>query len=694
MLDFSKLTEEDLIARKIKNLQFFNTYYKGIYDHFLELQLSRLELSITPGSKDVDVLENGVSLYPGGAVDTAGKETRDFIRLFSERKRIKNFRLRAATELPCQRFALDLIYKCASDSPVSARPFEGYIFDKFVPSVVFLGVGLGLHIDEITRSTDIVNAIIYEPDPEFFALSMFVVDWQAIWARFEKKGYSLSFVISSNSDSDEHVRMLENEMKKSIPFHPDFTVFLSHRSNERLIKIFEGVRDRLPVINANWDNFDRQVDHLNQELHNLERHPPIILPQHCQAVERPIVIVGSGPSLDNRIESIKAHRANIVLMSAGTGLRALLRNGIEPDFHVELDSDFIIYDIISNSGLRPDNNIVLFAKSTVNPLVTDLFSEVFLFYSAETNDYHFWSHSEAFAGASPTCTNAALSLATNLGFRNIFLAGSDYGFLSENRDHSEHSVYGKPDNSEFVKRFQATVGGRKSEVLEVESVDGGRIFTRGDYLFAKIKAEDLMRAQNRRVNPPAFYNISDGARIEGTDWVSPDEFPDLVHRLSDNSGELTAFHGALRRGAGYVSQELIDERPGQLAMELKQRCARFVSLIKTAPLSRRVDGVRLANTMRQELRDVSRKKGMSEHGGVRLMAFQLMWGSTLQFIYLLLAHGLACEDDELEAFFDAWRKTSVKFFAEIPHEYSDKVSERRPREEDRRLFRSFAYEGQ
>ncbi len=58
MLDFSKLTEEDLIARKIKNLQFFSTYYKGIYDHFLELQLSRLELSITPGSKDVDVLES------------------------------------------------------------------------------------------------------------------------------------------------------------------------------------------------------------------------------------------------------------------------------------------------------------------------------------------------------------------------------------------------------------------------------------------------------------------------------------------------------------------------------------------------------------------------------------------------------------------------------------------------------------
>ncbi|AZT84482.1 DUF115 domain-containing protein [Marinobacter sp. NP-4(2019)] len=694
MLDFSKLTEEDFIARKIKNLQFFNTYYKGIYDHFLDLQLSRLELSITPGSKDVDVLEGGASLYPNGAVDTAGKEARDFIRMFSERKRIKNFRLRTATKLPYQRFALDLIYQCASESPVSARPFAGYIFDEFVPSVVFLGVGLGLHIDEITRSIDIVNAIIYEPDPEFFALSMFVVDWQAVWARFEKKGYSLSFVISSNYNSDEHVRMLENEMKKSIPFHPDFTVFLSHRSDERLIKIFEGVRDRLPVINANWDNLDRQVDHLNQQLHNLERHPPIIFPRQCQAVERPIVIVGSGPSLDNRIESIKAHRRSIVLMSAGTGLRALLRNGIEPDFHVELDSDFVIYDIISNSGLSPDNNIVLFAKSTVNPLVTDLFSEVFLFHSAETNDYHFLGHSEAFAGASPTCTNAALSLATNLGFRNIFLAGSDYGFLSESSDHSEHSVYGALDNSDFVQRFQATVGGRKSEVLEVESVDGGTILTRGDYLSAKIKAEDLIRAHNRRASPPAFYNLSDGARIEGADWVSPEAFPDLVQRLCGNSGELTAFQEALRKEADHVSQKLIDERPSELGRELKQRCARFESLIKKSPLSRRVDGVRLANAMRVELRDVSRKRGMSENGGVRLMAFQLMWGSTLQFIYLLLAHGLACEDDELETFFHTWRKTSLEFFAEIPREYNEKVLVRLPREEDSRLFRSFAYEGQ
>lgn len=694
MLDFSKLTEEDLIARKIQNLQFFKTYYEGIYEHFLNLQLSRLELSVTPGSKDVDVLENGTSLYFGGAADTAGKEARDFIRMFSERKRIKNFRLRAATKLPHPRFALDLIHKCASDSPVSARPFEGYIFDEFVPSVVFLGVGLGLHIDEITQSVDIVNAIIYEPDPEFFALSMFVVDWQAIWARFEKKGYSLSFVISSNYNSDEHVRMLENEMKKSIPFHPDFTVFLSHRSNEKLIKIFEGVRDRLPVINANWDNFDRQVDHLNQELHNLERHPPIAFPRPYQSVERPMVIVGSGPSLDNRIESIKANRADIVLMSAGTGLRALLGNDIEPDFHVELDSDFIICEIIRNSGLSPENNIVLFAKSTVNPLVTDLFPEVFLFYSAETNDYQFWNYSEAFSGASPTCTNAALSLAANLGFRNIFLAGSDYGFVSENKDHSEHSVYGKPDSSGFIKRFQATVGGRKSEMLEVESVDGGRIFTRGDYLFAKIKAEDLIRAHNRGMSPPAFYNISDGARIEGADWVSPNDFTCLVKRLRSHPSELAAFRSILRKEADSVNQDLIKERPSQLRKELEHRCVGFASLIQKAPLSRRIDGVRLANRMRLELRDVSREKGVSESGGVRLMAFQLMWGSTLQFIYLLLAHGLACEDEELEAFYGTWRKYSLQFFAGVPQEYEDKVLVRQPRVEDSRLFRSFAYEGQ
>lgn len=694
MLDFSKLTEEDFIARKIKNLQFFNTYYKGIYDHFLDLQLSRLELSITPGSKDVDVLEGGASLYPNGAVDTAGKEARDFIRLFSERKRIKNFRLRAATKLPCQRFALDLIHQCASESPVSARPFEGYLFDGFVPSVVFLGVGLGLHIDEITRSTDIVNAIIYEPDPEFFALSMFVVDWQSIWERFEIKGYSLSFVISSSHNSDEHVRMLENEMKKSIPFHPDFTVFLSHRSNERLIKVFEGVRDRLPVINANWDNFDRQVDHLNQQLHNLERHLPIVSPQQCQVVERPIVIVGSGPSLDNRIESIKAHRSSIVLMSAGTGLRALLRNGVEPDFHVELDSDFIIYDIISNSGLRPDNNIVLFAKSTVNPLVTDLFAETFLFYSAENNDYRFWHLTGAFSGASPTCTNSALSLATTLGFRNIFLAGSDYGFVSENRDHSEHSVYGESGGSEFLNRFKATVAGRKSEVLDVESVDGGRIQTRAEYLSAKIKAEDLIRFYSRFEHPPVFHNISDGAKIVGATWVSVKNFPDIVRGLSSDTFNLKDFQEALRKEAVSVNHSLVEERLVQLKRELERRCARFASLIKKTPLLNRVDGVRLANEMRLELREVLRQTKMSDDVGVRLMAFQLMWGSTLQFIYLLLSHGLACEDGELGSFFSVWRKSSLQFFAEIPREFDEKVLMRLSRDKDSRLCRSFAYEGQ
>lgn len=692
MLDFSNLTEQDFLDRKIKNLQFFRTRYKGIYDHFHEFQLSRLELSITPGSKDVQILEEGEPLYPTGVAATSAIEARDFVRMFSAKKRIKNFGLKIANKLPGKRFALDLIHKCGQESPVSKRHFEGYVFDGFVPSVVFLGVGLGLHIDEITKNTDIVNAIIYEPDPEFFALSMFVVDWQEIWERFEKQGYSLTFVISSNNNSSEHVRILENEMKKSLPLHPDFTVFLSHRNNISNIETFKGVRDRLPTINANADNFDRQIDHLNQELHNLQKGSPVLRPLRNHFIDKPIVIVGSGPSLDHRVESLKSQRNNIVLMSAGTGLRVLLRNGLEPDFHVELDSDFIIYEILSNSGLRSDNNVTLFAKSTVNPRVTELFPRSFLFFNADTNNVRFWGFDGAISGASPTCTNAAASLAVNLGFRSIFFAGSDYGFFSDQKDHSEDSVYGDPGNSEFIKRFQVAAG-RRHELLEVESVWGGKICTRQDYLFAKIRVEDLIRAYRKSDNPPHFYSISDGARIEGTDWVAEAEFPFLVQKINRDQDKLADLQVAIGEGCGAVSLELLKARPAQLQTELERRCTRFVSLIEKASLTHRVDCVRLANEMRLELRYTPSDEGISGQVGVHSMAFQLIWGSTLQFIYLLLAHGLACEDGELDAFFDIWRKYTLQFFYGVPCEYKEKILERPLSGEDCRLFRSFHYEG-
>ncbi|RCW71167.1 uncharacterized protein DUF115 [Marinobacter nauticus] len=672
MFDFSGLTEQDFIQRKINNLDFFKRRYRGIYDFFSERDVEGCELIFNIGEPDLNVEINGSLMYPGGAVQVSVLEAENFRKIFSKDVKVANFRLKGSSKPRPGRFSSEVVYKIVKNSPITSRGFDGYVFSDVVPSVLFLGVGLGIHVDLITRDMDIAHAIIYEPDPDLFLLSLFVVDWENIWRRFEKFGKSISFVVSSDKNSNENSLMLENEIKKAIPFHPDFLVFQNHNSNIGLLRDFEKVRQNLPAVLANRDMFDRQIEHFRQELVNIRDGLPVLVPNLDDKKVKPVIIVGSGPSLDERIQSILTVRDKVVLVTAGTSLAPVLSSGMEPDFHVELDSDYVIYEILKKSLQGRDHRISLIAKATVHPAVLSLFSSKSLFYSAETNNHYVWKVPSAFRGASPTCTNAALSIFVNSGFKNIFLAGADFGFASEAHDHSAYSVYGRKNTDDFSSEFQSRSRGGREQLFKVESVFGQEINTRAAYFSAKLKVESLIKWSERMGLDVSFNTISDGAKIDGADWLSVDQF--LRCFPSGESSDGCSCGNGYFDNLFYIKNIFIDEQVNNVLCELEGRVQKIENLILKVKVNAAKDLVFLANELRQcsrWLQPEPLKRGGS--GRAELMAFQLLLGTTTDLIYLLLAHGLAARKEELPLFYELWKTEALHFFRGVGVIYKEKV---------------------
>lgn len=173
---------------------------------------------------------------------------------------------------------------------------------------------------------------------------------------------------------------------------------------------------------------------LKNALKNLKSTTHLEQKKYNFPVEKKAVVIGAGPSLENKIYELKKNRANLFIISTDTGYKALLKYQISSDAVVSLDGQFIssthfsrkdknkdtVYflDICGNSSvckklLKLNKNIYLFSSS--NPL--SIFSE----------DY-FDVKPLVLESGSGTVTISALDLAVKSGFTQIEILGADFSY--------------------------------------------------------------------------------------------------------------------------------------------------------------------------------------------------------------------------------------------------------------------------
>jgi hypothetical protein len=370
--------------------------------------------------------------------------------------------------------------------------------------LVVFGVGLGYHLEDLIRATGARWIIIVEPFVEFIAHSFQAIDWAALLERVEEAGGDVQLV--TDLDPGRVVGAIVHQVACRGTPYLDGTWVFRHYPLWTFAEAAKRLHGAAEFVYINRGFFEDEIVMMTNAVTNFANHSFRLLDQRPRPHRREMaVIVGAGPSLDASLETLHRIRDRVVLFSAGTALRPLLRNGILPDFHCELENGNQVPEVIAEARQYADlSRLCLIASATVDPELPAMFAETILFFRDTVSSTRILAgETKPVAGTAPTCVNTAAACASALGFTDFALFGVDCGTRSE-VDHAGGTIY--RDLEKWQKH--STIEARYP--LEVEGNFGGIARTNWVYDASRRMLIELFTTYGLNV-----VNCSDGALILG-----------------------------------------------------------------------------------------------------------------------------------------------------------------------------------
>ena len=204
---------------------------------------------------------------------------------------------------------------------------------KQVFKLLFLGVGLGLHIPKVTQKMGSKVVFIQEKNLELFRLSLFVTN-------YAKLGKNIEVFIS----------VMEDDEIKRERFHQFLEMGNNYNLYIKQVSLTEEYQEDL----FQYQDFVMRQEHIlypySAYLLRYIDSPQYIasgrafvnvsrMLENTMWASKPILLLFSGPSTANNIEWIKENRERFVLVSALSTCRFLYRNGVQPDVVVHVDPE-------------------------------------------------------------------------------------------------------------------------------------------------------------------------------------------------------------------------------------------------------------------------------------------------------------------------------------------------------------------
>ncbi|MCR5536289.1 MAG: DUF115 domain-containing protein [Succinivibrio sp.] len=534
-----------------------------------------------------------------------------------------------------------------------------------LPNCVMLGLGLGYQLDFLYSQVEIANLVIVEPNADLFYASLHAFNWAPL----------LKFLAENNSGIKLLVGVSEQELFANLyAFYDLHGRFLSgfcfnyvHYHSETISRLKEALKRDYSRNFQALGFFDDHLFALSHGARALEQQARLLRQDRILSDEyrdRPVFLVGSGPSLDKDLAFIRRHQDQALIFACGTALDCLYHAGIVPDFYCCTErtpevaySLELIYD--------PDffDKVTLLATDVVHPRVLRLFKHQALF--AKLDEPFYWmavhAHEELknwrpAIMINPLVGNMGLSGALHLGFRRLYLFGIDNGKkVGFTRMHSEQS--------KFYARPGSDSGGNYLLSTEVCGNFGGKVSTNKLYLLSIHMFEDLLSQFLPHVQ---CVNCSDGARLEGTRPKHAEELEQEFAALECIDKE---------RFRHYLKEELTMSLPlseKQLEQDLNkaefaETVGRLEALLKKVPASR-LGYVQLMQTISETI------SLLNQHAATKAFGYTLY--GTLQSMFLMMMRALYHSQDEALCLKDARLMLSeVSYFlsdakylyARLPH---------------------------
>jgi hypothetical protein len=534
------LRQAELLKQKLmltqqfqSNMEFLKENNPSLFEEYKEYQPEHQRLQFTEnGHINLVNMANESLVFPEDAKSYCQDYLQDylddpFFRVTNPARPPENkqwlLHVRQVTKLT------DMVMK---ESPKRKRgPFPPH-----VPFLLMYGVGLGYQFDIIERR-EIDHLLILEPHKDIFFASLHTTDWKKIFQYFSQQGKSMLLMVGLSdvqtlSDTTKYIGKIG---PFTTPFIYTYCQLKSPKIDQRLEDFYRGIGESV----ANLGFFDDEQISLAHSIANYKVKYPI-LRKIAQVGEKdarsiPVMICGSGPSLDRAAPFIKEHQDKALVLSCGSSLRALNRYGIKPDFHIEMERTKPVLEWVK---LAADDDFIkdtiLIALNTVHPEVVSHFERQGL--CLKGNDLGSIILRDAFKdnghvelyNSNPTVGNTGMAVATAMGFKNIFIFGIDFGFKEKGEHHTKMSLYKAIEEKghESVAAFK-TDG---KDNYPYPGNEGDTVLTNDFYARARLNYEMILR----EFSDVECRNGGVGVKIKGADFFQPEEsdfpFPPIADK--------------------------------------------------------------------------------------------------------------------------------------------------------------------
>ncbi|EMA8707390.1 motility associated factor glycosyltransferase family protein [Campylobacter coli] len=375
------------------------------------------------------------------------------------------------------------------------------------PFICIYGIGNALLIKNLSKHYK--HLFVFESEIELFILALSTIDLseelcsgKIYLVDIEEERVDIQLLILFDmKDMFEYLSLYE--MFVNNVYYKKFYEDIWHKANELCEK---NIKIIIRNLGLNLTISFQCYSHLLQNIPSMLGSIPFqrILSERKNKFENAIV-VSAGPSLAKQLSLLKAYQDKAVIFCADGALSMLEKEGIVPDYVLNIDFEDLPLRFFKNKQNKLSLNILSCATHPSLVHFLDNKSVILrddpLYQSFNLNDF-------GYIDTGTHVSHFSYTLALALGFKNIIMIGQDLAFDEEGNSHSKGFDFGEKFEEEHKKyKLKTQAYGGKGEVLTH--------ITWNDY---RIKLEYLFACNDQKAK---FYNATEGgARINFTEELS------------------------------------------------------------------------------------------------------------------------------------------------------------------------------
>ncbi|OUM88230.1 motility associated factor glycosyltransferase family protein [Caldibacillus debilis] len=434
--------------------------------------------------------------------------------------------------------------------------------------VIFIGFGLGYHIDAIAERLSPPWFSVIEFSPEVLKAALSVYD---IKKRKFFKGL-------------KHLHLIENEEQilpaivqdvDDVNRPPQLVILPSYERifKEEVARYLSGFQQYLK------EKKSRYVTTLHFEkrwiINSLQNFPSLLKTPNLLAdfdrslfENKPAVLVAAGPSLNEEFDHLKRIKEDrsAYIFSVGSAINALIEHGIYPHAAFTYDPtphNQFVFQKLKEKGITEIP--LVFGSSVGFETLKDYPGKMAHFITSQDwLSAYTLKHRELadidIAMDSPSIAIITLQILDRLNCNPILLVGQNFSFRERKR-YASGIEYDMVDSELGEKEMEGT--------FETESVDGGKVLTNEGYMQMKKSMEYVLEGM---IGKTVYNTTKKGAKIEHTIYR---ELSSLVDELPKN---------------GIVLPWFTDERPNYDLAFIEEKWKTIVS--ESESIGEKIDEIR------------------------------------------------------------------------------------------------------